>query len=76
MSDPAWPLALEMMRDHRLWQLAWPVCRGVGMAMGEIPQAAFLALLADEGQAQLEAERFEAYRKLESIKANRIADVD
>jgi hypothetical protein len=39
-----------MMRDHRLWQLAWPVCRGVGMAMGEIPQAAFLALLGDEEQ--------------------------
>jgi hypothetical protein len=46
------------------------------MAMGEIPQAAFLALLGDEGQAHLEAERFEAYRKLESIKGNTIADVD
>lgn len=53
------------MRDHRLWQLAWPVCRGVGMAMGQIPQAAFLALLADEEQAKLEAERLAAYRQLE-----------
>ena len=35
------------------------------MAMGEIPQAALLALLADEEQAKLEAERLAAYRQLE-----------
>jgi hypothetical protein len=64
------------MRDHRLWQLAWPVCRGVGMAMGQIPQAAFLALLADEEQAQLEAERLEAYRRLERMNRNGIGDVE
>jgi len=54
-----------MMRDHRLWQQAWAVYRGAGMAMGEIPQAALLALLADEEQAKLEAERLAAYRQLE-----------
>ena len=53
------------MRDHRLWQQAWAVYRGAGMALGDIPHAALLALLADEEQAKLEAERLAAYRQLE-----------
>lgn|GEM_PF-5419441 len=63
--DPRWPLALEMARDRVLWQQAWPVCKGIGMALGEIPKEAFLAAASDEEDAALAYEMYQAYRQLE-----------
>jgi len=54
-----------MARDRVLWQQAWPVCKGIGMALGEIPKEAFLAAASDEEDAALAYEMYQAYRQLE-----------
>jgi hypothetical protein len=55
-----------MAMPRLLWQAAWPVCKGIGMALGEIPKEAFQALAHDEEEAEVAYQTYQAYRRLEN----------
>jgi hypothetical protein len=55
-----------MAMPRLLWQAAWPVCKGIGMALGEIPKEAFQALAHDEEEAEVAYQTYQAYKRLEN----------
>jgi len=54
-----------MAMPRLLWQAAWPVARGIGMALGDIPKEAFQAISHDEEEAEVAYETYQAYRRLD-----------
>lgn len=48
-----------------LWRQAWPVYYGIAMALGKPSLEALEALVGDRQDAEVLADRLEAYAKLE-----------
>lgn len=57
-----WLLAIELLRWELLWLRAWEICTGVGMALGDIPLAAFHALYGNEQEAEFQHNLYLARR--------------